>query len=133
MLIEDERLISLVNAGTIRVARTLQGIASYYISNVDNFEALVELESQSDNKYELDNLDFSTSTLNVKPKKLPLGIELLKNLPNGKNFLQNLPSGKKILQIYRMEREHWGATPPTPPAKSVYGSSCHSRNSIGQN
>ena len=49
--IKDERPFSLVNAGTIRVAKTLQGIASYYMSNIDNLEALVELESQSDNKY----------------------------------------------------------------------------------
>ena len=79
------------------MARTLQGIDSYYISNIDDFEALVELESQSDNKYELANVDFSTRALNVKPEILPLGIELLQNLPNGTKLLQNLPDGKKIL------------------------------------
>ena len=46
------------NASTISVAKTLQGIDSYYISSIDNFGALVELESQSDNKYELTNLEF---------------------------------------------------------------------------
>ena len=37
------------NAGTIQVVKTLQDNASYYISNIDDFEALIELESQSDN------------------------------------------------------------------------------------
>ena len=50
------------------MTETLQVLASYYNSNIDNFQALVELESQSDNKYELTNLDFSTSKLNVKPE-----------------------------------------------------------------
>ena len=56
--IEDERLttehlhktlFSLVNVGTIRASKTLQGNGSYYISNIDDFEALVELKNQSDN------------------------------------------------------------------------------------
>ena len=84
-------------------------IASYYISNVDNFEVLVELKSQSDNKYELPNVDFSTPTLNLKPKTLLLGIKLVPNLPNCKEILKSLPNGKEILQIYRMERKHWGS------------------------
>ena len=55
--IKDERLFSLVTVSIIRVAKTLQGIASYYISNIDDFEAPVKVESQSDNKYELADLD----------------------------------------------------------------------------
>ena len=51
-------MFSLANTATTRVAKTLQGIASYYNSDIDDFEALVEVESQSDNKYELANLDF---------------------------------------------------------------------------
>ena len=91
------------------------------MSNIDNFEALVELVSQSDNKYEIANPDFSTSTLNIKPKKLPLGIKQLQNIPNGTKLLQNLPNCKKILQIYRTELKHWGVSHPrTPPAKSIY-------------
>ena len=41
--------VSLVNADAIQVVITVQGVASYNISNVDDVEALVELESQSDN------------------------------------------------------------------------------------
>ena len=52
---------------------------------------------------ELANLEFSTGALNVKPKKLILGIKLLQNLPNGTKILLKLPNGKKVLQIYRME------------------------------
>ena len=103
MLIKDERLFSLVNAATIRVTKPIQGIDSFYNSNIDTFIALVELENQSDNKYELANLEFSTRTLNVKPKKLPLDIKLLQNLPNGTKLWQNLRNGKKLLQIYQME------------------------------
>ena len=72
-------------------------VFSSYISNIDNFKSLVQLESQSDYKYELANHDFSTRKLNVKPKELPLGIKLLQNLTNGTKLLQNLPNGKKIL------------------------------------
>ena len=118
MLIEDERLFSLVNAGTIQVAKALQDIDSYYISNIDNLEALAEVDSQSDSRYELANLDFSTRALNIKPKKLPRGIKLLQNLPIGTKLLQNLPNGKKISLIYRMEQKHWGVEPPSPSAKS---------------
>ena len=45
-------------------------------SVIADFEALVKLKSQSDSKNELANLDFSTPTLNVKPKKLPLSVKL---------------------------------------------------------
>ena len=103
MLNEDERLFSLVNAGTVQVAKALQGIDSNYISNIDNSGALVELESQSDSKCELANLYFSSRTLNVKPKRLLLGIKLLQNVPNGTKLLQNSPNFKKLLQIYRKE------------------------------
>jgi len=68
-----------------------------------NFEAFVEFESQFDNKSELANLEFSTSALNFKTKKIPLGIKLLQDLPNG----------LKILQIYRME--HGGFRIPYIP------------------
>ena len=34
-------LFSLVNVGTIRASKTLQSNGSYYISNIDDFEALV--------------------------------------------------------------------------------------------
>jgi len=40
--------VSLVNAGTIQVVKTPQGHASYCVSNIDDVEALVEHESQSD-------------------------------------------------------------------------------------
>ena len=42
-------IVSFVNADTIQVLITLQGNASYYISNIYYVEALVKLESQSDN------------------------------------------------------------------------------------
>ena len=105
------------------MAKTLKGIASYYISNIHNFDALAELESQSDRKYELANLDFSTPTLNVKPKKLLLDIKLLQNLPNGTKVLQSLPNGKKILQIYQMEGNIGGGcrTPYTPSLNPTMG------------
>ena len=48
-------------------AITLQVNASYYISNIDGVEALVELESQSDNKNELTNLDFERQTEKAYP------------------------------------------------------------------
>ena len=32
------------------MAKTLQGNASYYISNIDDIEALAEIESQPDKK-----------------------------------------------------------------------------------
>ena len=89
--------------GTIQVTKMLQGIASHYISNIENFEALAKLESQSDNKYEPANLDSSTCTLNVKLKKLPISIKLLQNLWTGTKLLQNLPNGKILLQIYQMD------------------------------
>ena len=57
----------------------------------------MELEGQYDNKNELTNRDFSILTLNVKPKKLPLGIKLLQKLPNGTKILQKLPNGEKKL------------------------------------
>jgi len=52
---------------------------------------------------ELAYLDFSTHALNVKTKKLKLGIKLFENLPNATKLLHKLPNGKKILQVYRME------------------------------
>ena len=69
---------------------------SYRNSNIDDLEALVELDS----KNELTNLDFTIPTLNLKPKKLLLGIKLLQKLLNCTKILQNLPNGKKNLQIY---------------------------------
>ena len=45
--------------------------ASYYNSDIDNLEALIDLESHSHNKYEFANLHFTIRTLNVKPEKLP--------------------------------------------------------------
>ena len=82
------------------------------MSNIDDFEAIVELESQSYNKNEFANLDFSIPTLNAKPKKLPLVIKLLQNLPNGKSKIADLPNGRKAMG---------GVAPSTPPpAKSVY-------------
>ena len=84
--------------------KTSKSNVSYYILNIDDFEPLVQFESQSDNKTGLTNLDFSTRALYVKPKKLPLGIILLQNLPNV----------TKILQIYRLVRRHW-ETPLHPP------------------
>ena len=79
--------------------------AHYCISNIDDFEAHVEPESQPDSKNELANLDFSTTILNVKPKKQPLGIKLLQDLPNG----------KKKVPIFQMEQKHWGVTALHPP------------------
>ena len=80
------------------VQRPFRRTTAYYcISNIDDFEARLELESQYDNKNELANLDFSTPTLNVKPKKLTLGIKLLHKLSTGTKLLQNLPNGKKKL------------------------------------
>ena len=74
--------------------------------------------SQSDNKNELANLDFPTRALNLEPKKLPLGIKLLRNLANGMTLLQNLPNGKKILQIYRAKI--LGVLHTYTPTKSLY-------------
>ena len=59
---------------------------------------------------ELVNLDFFTLALNVKPKKITLGIELLLNLPNATKILLKLPNGKKILQIYRIVRKYFRFT-----------------------
>ena len=49
LLASRPNIVSLVNVDTIQVAIILQGNASYYISNIYDVEALVELESQSDN------------------------------------------------------------------------------------
>ena len=91
--------------------------ASYCISNVDDFHAPVELESQSDNENELANLDFSTPTLNVKPKKLPLIIKLLQKLPNGTKMLQNLPNGEKNCRFTEWSDNIGGVAPLTPPPR----------------
>ena len=104
------------------MATTLQVNASYYISNIDDIEVLVELESQSDNKNELANLDFSTRTLNVKPKKLPLITKLLQKLPNGTKILLNLPNDfisfilhfKNSLRRGALQQNCWiSRAPPT--------------------
>ena len=89
--------------------------ASYSISNIDDFEALVELESQSDNKNELASHDFSTPTLNVKPKKLPLIIKQLQKLPNGTKIFQNLPNGKKYYRFTEQSESIEGVSHTTPP------------------
>ena len=49
LLVSRSSNVSLANADTIQVAITLQAHASYYISNTDDVQALVELGSQSDN------------------------------------------------------------------------------------
>ena len=65
----SETLFFLVNSGTIRVAKTLQGNLCYCISNIDDFEALLELENQCDNINELANLDFSTPYTELQTEK----------------------------------------------------------------
>ena len=56
-------LSSLVNKGNICVSKTLQGNDSYYISNIEDSEALVHLEDQSDVSGSLnDLLNFETPT-----------------------------------------------------------------------
>ena len=53
-----ETLFSLVNAGNIRVVKTMQGNDSYFISNIDDSEDLVglELESQADTSSDVNEL-----------------------------------------------------------------------------
>ena len=46
---------------------------SYSISNIDDFETLVKLESQSDNKNELANLEFSTPYTELQTEKATTG------------------------------------------------------------
>ena len=50
-------------------AKSLQGNGSYYILNIDEYETLVELESQFENINELTNLDFSTLRTKLQPEK----------------------------------------------------------------
>ena len=49
LLANRPNIVSLVNGGTTQVVKTLQGNTYHYISNVDDVEALVGLESQIDN------------------------------------------------------------------------------------
>ena len=49
LLVSRPNIVSLVNAGTIQVVKTVEDNESYYISNIDNVETVVELESESDN------------------------------------------------------------------------------------
>ena len=90
-------------------------MAKYYkvlvlcISNIDEFEALVKLESQSD------NINGPASL-----KKLTLGIQLLQNLPKDTAVLQNLLNGRKLLQNYRREQKHWLVSHPIHPAVSPF-------------
>ena len=67
-----ETLLSLVHVGNIRVDTTLKD--SYFISNIDNFETLTELESQHDifdDMSELVNMDFPTPRAECHPEKKP--------------------------------------------------------------
>ena len=48
LLASRPNIVSLVNADTIQVVKKVQGNASYYISSIDDIEALVECECQSD-------------------------------------------------------------------------------------
>ena len=83
----------------------------------------MELKSQSDNTNELANFDFSTRTQNNKPKKVPLGITLLKNLPNGTKILQNLPNGNRYCRSTKWSENigegKGGCCTLTTSAKSV--------------
>ena len=66
-----ETLFSLVNSGNIRVVKTIQGNDSYYISNIDDYEDLVELESQADTSSDLNeavNIDLTTPHVELEPK-----------------------------------------------------------------
>ena len=45
LLVSRSNIVSLVNAGTIQVLKTLQDNDYYYILNIDDVETVVELES----------------------------------------------------------------------------------------
>ena len=49
LLVSRPNIVSLVHAGTIQVVKTLQDNDHYYISNIDDVETVVELESESEN------------------------------------------------------------------------------------
>ena len=103
LLVSRPDIVSLVNAGTIQVVK------HYKIMTINTFQILMTLKLLLNSRAnlitinELVNLDLSTHALNVKSKKITLGIELLQHLPNATKILLKLPNGKKILQIYRME------------------------------
>ena len=73
-----ETLLSLVDAGSIRVDKTLKGKDSYFISNIDDSETMTELESQCDiydDMSELVNMDFPTPRAEFHPEKEASSIE----------------------------------------------------------
>ena len=73
-----ETLLSLVDAGIIRVDKTLKGKDSYLISNIDDSETMTELESQCDiydDMSELVNMDFPTPRAEFHPEKEASSIE----------------------------------------------------------
>ena len=73
-----ETLLSLVDAGIIRVDKTLKGKDSYFISIIDDSETMTELESQYDildDMSELVNMDFPTPCAEFHPEKEDSSIE----------------------------------------------------------
>ena len=73
-----DTLLSLVDAGIIRVDKTLKGKDSYFISNIDDSETMTELESQCDildDMSELVNMDFPTLHAEIHPEKEARSLE----------------------------------------------------------
>ena len=73
-----ETLLSLVDAGIIRVDKTLKSKDSYFISIIDDSETMTELDSQCDildDMSELVNMDFPTPRVEFHPEKDDSSIE----------------------------------------------------------
>ena len=73
-----ETLFSLVNSGNIRVVKTMQGNESYYISNIEDYEDLVDLESQVDTSSDINevvDIDLTTPHVELEPKREANSIE----------------------------------------------------------
>ena len=65
-----DHVLTLVNSGNIRVVKTMQGNESYYISNIDDYEDLVDLESHTYTSSGINEL-VNIRMLSLNPEEKP--------------------------------------------------------------
>ena len=90
---------------------------SYYLLNIDDYEALIDLESYS----ELANLELSTQTLNFKPRKAASGhIVIVEFTEWHENIARFIEWQDNIAVLPDIANTLGGGDTPYTPSRCVY-------------